>query len=114
MNDVDKFVKDNIAPELRDVANMLRDLMRELASHAPEEISYGMPMWKGRYPLAWISSSKKYITFSFTNGVEFDDPYGLLKGRGKHARGVKLKTVEGANQEALRHYIRQALDRDPR
>lgn len=112
MDAVDEFVKDKILPKFHDVVAMLRDLMRELAPQTPEEISYGMPMWKGRYPLAWISSSKNDITFSFTHGVEFDDPYGLLQGRGKHARGVKLRTVEGANQEALRHYIRQAVDHD--
>ncbi|MEX2556330.1 MAG: hypothetical protein WEB06_11930 [Actinomycetota bacterium] len=39
MNEIDKFVNDNVAPELRDVANMLRDLMRELAPKAPEEIA---------------------------------------------------------------------------
>jgi hypothetical protein len=62
-----------------------------------------------KWPLAWISPTKKDITFGFRAGAYFDDPYGLLKGTGKHARHVKLKTVEDANGEALRHYIGQAV-----
>jgi hypothetical protein len=50
----------------------------------------------------------------FTFGVEFDDRYGLLKGVGKHARHVKIKKLADANQDALRYYIQQAVERDAR
>jgi hypothetical protein len=50
----------------------------------------------------------------FTFGVEFDDSYGLLKGVGKHARHVKIKKLADANQDALRYYIQQAVERDAR
>jgi hypothetical protein len=36
----------------------------------------------------------------------------LLRGTGKHARHVKIRKLADANQEALRSYIRQALERD--
>lgn len=114
MDAVDEFVKQNVLPEFRDIVTMLRELMRECAPHAPEQISYGMPMWKGRWPLAWISPNKQGITFGFTFGTYFDDPYGLLKGKGKHARHVKIRKLADADQDALRYYIRQALERDAR
>jgi hypothetical protein len=50
----------------------------------------------------------------FTYGAEFYDRYGLLKGLGKHAKHVKIKKLADANQEALRYYIQQALERDAR
>jgi hypothetical protein len=71
-------------------------------------------MWKGKWPLAWVSPSKRDITFGFTYGVEFDDRFGLLKGGGKHARHVKIRKLTDANQEALRYYIQQAVERDSR
>ncbi|CAN5761385.1 hypothetical protein BH23ACT12_BH23ACT12_12010 [soil metagenome] len=54
--------------------------MAECAPGAPEKFSYGMPMWVEKWPLAWISPTKKDITFGFRAGAHFDDPYGLLKG----------------------------------
>jgi hypothetical protein len=114
MNEVDEFVKHKVLPEFHDVVAMLRELMRECAPHATEKISYGLPMWIGKWTLAWISPTKKDITFGFTFGAEFEDKYGLLKGKGKNARHVKIKKLADANQDALRYYIRQALERDGR
>ena len=88
--------------------------MRECAPQATERISYGLPMWMGNSTLAWISPSKRDITFGFTYGREFEDRYGLLTGTGKHARHVKIRKLADTNQEALRSYIRQALERDSR
>lgn len=114
MNTVDEFVKEKIPPEFHDIVKMLRELMRECAPHATEQIYYGLPMWKGKWPLAWVSPSKRDITFGFTYGVEFDDRFGLLKGKGKNARHVKIRKLADANQEALRYYIQQAVERDAR
>jgi hypothetical protein len=107
-------VEERVLPEFRDIVAILRALMRECAPQATERISYGLPMWIGNSTLAWISPSKQGITFGFTYGREFEDRYGLLKGAGKHARHVKIRNLADANQEALRSYIRQALERDSR
>jgi hypothetical protein len=112
MTAVDDFVQQKVLPEFHDIVAVLRELMRECAPHATEEIYYGLPMWNAKWPLAWISPSKTHITFGFTFGGEFEDRYGLLKGAGKHARHVKIRKLANANQEALRYYIQQALERD--
>jgi Domain of unknown function (DU1801) len=111
---VDAFVEERVPPEFRDIVTMLREMMRECAPQATERISYGLPMWIGKSHLAWVSPSKRDITFGFTYGREFEDRYGLLKGAGKHARHVKIRKLAEANQEALRYYILQALERDSR
>lgn len=112
---VDEFVEQKVLPEFRDIVAMLRELMRELAPEAKEQIYYGLPMWNGKTaPLAWISPTKRDITFGFTFGVEFDDKYGLLKGKGKNARHIKIKRMADIDQKALRYYIQQAVDRDAR
>jgi len=112
MDAVDEFVKQRVLPEFQDIVAMLRALMRERAPHATEQISYGLPMWKENGYLAWISPSKQGISLGFTYGAYFDDRYGLLKGAGKHARNVKIRKLADANQDALRFYIQQALERD--
>jgi hypothetical protein len=91
---------------------MLRGLVRETAPEVEELISYDMPVFKGRGVFAWILSSKRDVTFSFKDGVHFDDPHRLLLGSGKHARHIKLKPGAEVDRETLRFYLRQAVARD--
>ena len=109
---VDDFVKQKVKPELQPIVELVRGLMREWAPKATEEISYGMPVWRGRLIFAWIIPTKKDITFGFMRGAAFEDKYGLLRGVGKHARHVKLKALEDVKKATLRYYLRQALKFD--
>lgn len=114
MGSVDDFVDRKVQPELLDVVARVRELMRECAPNAKEMMSQGLPMYIDRSTLAWISPTKKDITFSFAFGAEFDDRYGLLRGDAKNSRWVKLRSVAGINEEALRYYIERAVERDSR
>ena len=109
---VDEFVKQRVQPEHRRVVALLRRLMRENAPDAREEIKYGIPMWLGTYAFVFLNPTRSTITFGFSHGVHLTDRYGLLRGRGKWARHVKLRSVEDANVPALRSYIRQAAKLD--
>jgi len=111
---VDEFVEARVLPEFHPVVAALRELMRQAAPNATEMISYGIPAYKGRKIFAVISPTKKDITFSFTHGAEFEDKYELLKGVGKIARHVKIKSLQAFNEDALRYYIKQALAIDAR
>jgi hypothetical protein len=112
INTVDEFVKQKVAPERKEIVAMLRKLMRECAPKAKEEISYGIPVWRGKRILAVISPTKKDITFAFSRGADFKDKYGLLQGVGKVSKHVKIKTLKDINKAALRYYIKQALEFD--
>jgi hypothetical protein len=109
---VDDFVKTAVLPELQPIVGMVRELMKECAPQAQEMISYGIPCYKVNRILAVISPTKKDITFSFSRGTQFADPYGLLRGVGKSSRHVKIKSLASANKDALRYYIQQALEFD--
>ena len=109
---VDEFVRRRVQTEHRPVVTLLRTLMRENAPEASEEIKYGIPMWVGTYAFAFLNPTKTAITFGFSHGVHLTDRYGLLRGRGKWARHVKLRSVDDVNVPALRSYIRQAAKLD--
>lgn len=88
---VDEFVERKVLPELREVVELIRRYMRELAPSVQEMISYSIPAYKGKRILAVISPTKKDITFAFSRGAQFEDKYNLLKGVGKksnHRKGV--------------------------
>jgi hypothetical protein len=111
---VDEFVETRVAPEFRPVVTAVRSLMKECAPRAQEAISYGMPVYAIKKPMAWITTGKTGISVGFREGAYFDDKYGLLRGAGKHAKNLKLKSVADVNQPALRYYIKQALKLDNR
>ncbi len=109
MTTVDEFVKANVLPQHQDIVAMLRELMREMAPNAKEQMSYGMPVWKGRKIFAWVSPTKKDITFAFSRGAEFEDKHGLLQGAGRRSRHVKINDLRHVKKAALRYYIKHAL-----
>ncbi len=109
---VDDFIQAKVLPEFHPVVAMIRELMKECAPQSKEFISYGIPAYKMKRIFAVISPTKKDITLSFSRGAQFEDKYGLLKGVGKSSKHVKIKTLAGANREALRYYIGQALEKD--
>lgn len=114
MKTVDEFVQAKVQPELLATAAALRALMAECAPNAKEMMSHGLPMWIDKSTLAWLSPTKKDITFSFAFGVDFEDRYGLLRGDAKNSRFVKVKSVDDLKEEAIRYYISQAVERDTR
>ncbi len=86
--------------------------MRDYAPDVQEVISYGIPSYRAKRIIAVISPTKKDITFAFSRGAEFEDKYGLLRGVGKVSKHVKIKNLADLNKDALRYYVKQALELD--
>ncbi len=109
---IGKFVEKRVLPEYREIVSMFREIMHETAPDAKEIISYGIPAYKMKHTIAVISPTKKGITFAFSRGAEFEDKYGLLEGVGKVSKNVRINNITSMNKEALRYYIRQAVELD--
>jgi hypothetical protein len=109
---VDDFVEAKVLPEFRPAVALVRRLMKQVAPKAQESISYGIPAYRLQRIIAVISPTKKDITLSFSRGSQMKDKYNMLRGVGKSSKHVKIKSVETANLEALRYYIRQAVELD--
>ena len=109
---VDEFVETKVLPQYRPIVAALRALMKECAPEATEDISYGIPAFRGKRILGLISPTKRGITFAFSRGASFEDHYGLLEGVGTVSKNVRIKRLEEINEAALRYYIAQALELD--
>lgn len=109
---VDEFVATKVLPKYQGIVTTLRKLMREYAPGAEELMGYGIPNYKCNRAIAVISPAKTHITLAFSRGAEFEDKYGLLEGVGKVSKNVRFRDVKDINKEALRYYIKQALDLD--
>lgn len=111
---VDEFIRTKVLPEYRDVVNAFRALMKTYAPEAAEIISYGIPAYRLRRNIIYISPTKKGITFAFSEGASFDDPYGLLEGVGRKSKNVRVRRVADIDERAMAFYIRQAVEKDDR
>ena len=110
--DVDEFVNSRVLPQYRDIVELIRQYMREMAPDTQELISYGLPAYKRNRIIAVISPTKKDITFSFSRGIQFEDKYAMLRGAGKSSKHLKFKSLDDVKNEVLDYYIKQALDLD--
>ncbi len=109
---VDEFTETRIKPEQHDIVTALRALVRECAPDTTEMVSYDMPCFVKKNIFAYINASQTHITFSFVRGIQITDPYGLLRGKAKHARYIKIKRLEDINRDVLCDYVSQALALD--
>lgn len=109
---VDEFVASRVLPEFRELVELIRKDMRELAPEAEELVTYGIPGYRGKRVLAVISPTKKDITLAFSRGAEFEDKYGLLKGVGKVSKNLKFRKASEIDKDVLAYYVRQALELD--
>ncbi len=80
---VDEFVASKVLPEFPPVVAAIRKVVKESAPGVIEVMSYAIPMFGLKRPVAWINPSKMGITFGFRQGASFADRHGLLRGKWK-------------------------------
>ncbi len=117
---VDAFAEARVLPAYRPIFAAFRDLVRTEFPQLTEGLrggtdAYpGVPVYRLNRIVVTVSPTKKGITINFTDGGRFDDPYGLLEGVGHKTRNVRWSKPEQFDADALRSYLRQAVDADSR
>ncbi len=101
-------ILDGHLPEVREIFEGLRDLLREVM---PEAVEKAYPGWHGigyRHPRAGyvcgIFPREDLVKLGFEHGVHLPDPEGLLAGSGSRVRYVvvdRWPTEQGDAIEAL-------------
>jgi len=104
---------DKASPEMRQLAEALRKLVREVAPSAAER---GIKGWKliayeSNGIVCGIQPQRNWVNLIFMHGVELPDPQGLLEGEGKATRAVKLRRLEEVSTkgDALKVLVREAF-----
>ena len=100
-------------PEVREICDALRSLVRATAPEA-KEVPY--PSWHGigyRHPQSGyfcaIFPQEDYVKLGFEYGVLLPDPDGLLEGTGKQVRYVMIHQLADIHAGAIRDLIVAAL-----
>lgn len=102
------------SPEVRRIANALRDLVRRVLPDVTERAYRG---WHGigfRHPeagyLGGIFPQADHVRLLFEHGVELEDPAGLLEGDGSQARYVTVGSAD-LDEATLVAFLDGAVER---
>ena len=52
--------------------------------------------------ICMIGVHRKHVNLQFTQGTELDDPFGVLQGKGKRMRHIKVKSLPDLDRKAAR------------
>jgi hypothetical protein len=107
-------------PEIRDIAERLRDVVREAVPDAIERvragwrlIGYDVPVGRRTRYFGFVAPEPEHVHLGFEYGVWMTDPEGLLLGAHLNLRKVRFVTYEPGDDipvEPLVRYTREAAD----
>ncbi|MCO4748090.1 MAG: DUF1801 domain-containing protein [Proteobacteria bacterium] len=103
-------------PTQRPVLSRLRAILWELHPDACEVVrlgdrasSFGVGPKKMSEGYAYIMPHKSWVNLGFYRGALLEDPASLLEGTGAKMRHVKVRSLEAADQPALRALVLAAI-----
>ena len=98
------------AGKLAPAAKAVRAMIKKVASGCEEYVSpWKTPAFDLNGPLCVVVIQKEHVTLAFLRGAVLSDPEGLLEGKGKGVRNLKLRTPEDVKQPALKKLIEEAV-----
>ena len=95
-------------PALYEIANSVRTRILQLFDTVDEEVKYGGILFAAPEPFCGIFVYKQHVSVEFSHGAKIADPHGLLEGKGKGRRHLKLHTLEDVENKYLMDYLRLA------
>lgn len=117
-NIIDTFIKEKVLEPYQPIVHKFRLLLKSSFPELKEEMRggtekyYGVPVYRLKRIVITLSPTKKGITFSFSEGKQFEDKYGLLEGQGNKTLNLRLENEAAYSDEILSYYIKQAIDFD--
>jgi len=104
----DAYLRDQ-SPKHRTIIRALRKFVRSVEPGLAEAVKYGNGCWlAGREPVAYVYSDDGFVQFGFMMGTRLRDPKGLLEGKGRFVRHIKVRTSKDINARAFGALLRQA------
>jgi hypothetical protein len=111
---ISEFIDDvkSVAPEQAEIIGLIRSLFNEISCELSEDIKYGgLVFLKASFLIGGIFPYKNHISIEFSNGADFSDPQGLLEGKGKRRRHVKIHNHQDVDRKNAAFFIRQSVIR---
>lgn len=102
----------NASADVLAIIARLRTMVTTAAPEATEVFCHGAlgygPSASGFDRIIYITAQNGYANLGFFFGANLPDPAHLLEGSGKRMRHIKVRTVQDAEEPALRQLVRNA------
>lgn len=101
--------------EHQQLIRALAAIVKQVAPTFTPTVKWGQGCWTlANAPKVYIHAEPDHVQFGFYAGATLEDPEGVLAGRGKFVRHVKVFTTRGIPREALVALLKQCRgDRSP-
>ena len=104
----DEYLADQ-ASKNKSIIRALRKFVGREAPQLRESVKWGNGCWlKGKAPVAYVYSAPDHVQFGFFGGARLKDPQGLLRGKGKFVRHIRLLKRSEIDESAFRALLKQA------
>ena len=93
-----------------EIIQACRRLVFELGPAVKERMMYGGIMFSLKsQDFGGVFASKNHVSFEFSRGAELKDPSGVLEGKGKFRRHLKLKSIKDIEHCGAKAFVQQAI-----
>ncbi|MDP1858909.1 MAG: DUF1801 domain-containing protein [Gemmatimonadaceae bacterium] len=97
------------SPKNRAIIRALRTFVKRTAPALNEAVKWGNGCWLGATgPVAYVYSDTQFVQFGFFFGSSLKDPKGLLEGKGKYVRHIKVRSRNAIDESAFAALLQQA------
>ena len=108
---VEAYVR-SLRPEQKALVQKLRRLVEAQAPHLVEVMKWGNVCWVGAGNVCLVHVEDEHLDFAFFMGTALPDPAGILVGKGKFLRMVKVRKASDIHPGELAGVIASAVALD--
>ena len=105
----DEYLEDQSARN-QVIIRALRKFVKGVAPALDEAVKWGNGCWVGpKGPVAYVYSDTAYVQFGFFHGASLKDPRGLLEGKARYVRHIKVHDASDIDKRAFGALLKQAM-----
>lgn len=99
-----------ISPDKIDIIKPIRKVFLTANKNLTEDIKYGGLVFNlSNVLVGGIFPYKEHISIEFSNGAEFPDPSGILEGKGKKRRHIKIIKKKDIDDKNVKSFVEEAV-----
>jgi len=100
-----------LGPEQIELVEAVRAAVKAAMPDVTEAVKYGGILFHAEADrfFAGVFAYKAHVSVEFSQGAQIVDPWGHLKGAGKHRRHIKLHSIADIDGKRLADYLPMAL-----
>jgi hypothetical protein len=110
----DDYLEDQNAKNQK-IIRALRTFVKRAEPGLHEAVKWGNGCWIGSNgPVAYVYSDAGNVQFGFFNGAALKATKGLLEGKGRYVRHIKVHDPSGIDRPTFAALLRQAAGTRPK